>query len=42
MSSFNIEHFPTIKIVKGKDTIDYDGKVTLSNLEQFITSISSS
>ena len=24
------------------DTIDYDGKVTLSNLEQFITSISSS
>ena len=42
MSSFNIEHFPTIKIVKGKDTIDYDGKITLSNLEQFITSISSS
>ena len=40
MSSFNIEHFPTIKIVKDKETIDYEGKTTMQNLEQFINNIS--
>ena len=39
MSTFNIEHYPTIKIVKGKETIDYEGKITLSNLENFINNI---
>lgn len=39
MSTYNIKHFPTIKIVKEKETIDYEGKVTLSNLEQFINSL---
>lgn len=40
ISTFNIEHYPTIKIVKGKETIDYEGKVTMSNLESFINNIS--
>jgi thiol-disulfide isomerase/thioredoxin len=39
MSTYNIVHFPTIKIVKEKETIDYEGKVTLLNLEQFINSL---
>lgn len=40
MSTFNIKHYPTVKIVKGKETIDFEGKVTSSNLENFINSIS--
>jgi thiol-disulfide isomerase/thioredoxin len=40
MSSYNIKHFPTVKIVKDKEIIDYEGKVTVSNLEQFIKSFS--
>ena len=39
MSKYNIKHFPTIKIVKEKETIDYEGKVTMNNLEQFINSL---
>lgn len=40
ISTFNIEHYPTVKIVKGKETIDYEGKITVLNLENFINSIS--
>jgi len=35
---YNIEAYPTIKMIKDDTTIDYDAKITNSNLEQFIES----
>jgi thiol-disulfide isomerase/thioredoxin len=39
IQKFNIEHYPTLKMVNGKTVIDFDGKITNENLETFITSI---
>jgi len=35
---YNIEAYPTIKMIKDDTTIDYDAKITNSNLEKFIES----
>ena len=39
IQKFNIEHYPTLKMVKGSTIIDFDGKITDENLETFISSI---
>jgi len=36
MDRYKIEGFPTIKLIKGGQVIDFDAKVTKENLEQFI------
>ena len=35
----NIEVFPTIKMYKNKEVIDFDAKVTVNNLEQMVETI---
>jgi len=35
----NIEHYPTVKMVKGGDTIEFEGKITNKNLEKFMNAI---
>jgi len=39
IQQFNIEHYPTLKMVMGGTTIDFDGKITKDNLEIFIQKI---
>lgn len=39
IQKFNIEHYPTLKMVKGSSIIDFDGKITDDNLETFIITI---
>jgi thiol-disulfide isomerase/thioredoxin len=36
---FNINSYPTIKLVKDDETIDFDAKITQSSLNQFITNV---
>jgi thiol-disulfide isomerase/thioredoxin len=36
MDQYKIEGFPTIKLIKNGQVIEFDAKVTKSNLEQFI------
>ena len=37
MNKFNIESYPTIKMVRDNDTIEFDSKITASTLNSFIT-----
>jgi len=37
MNKYNIEGFPTIKMVKNGKVYDFDAKVTKANLEQFLS-----
>ena len=39
MNKYNIEGFPTIKLLKDNQIIEYDAKVTKETLEQFINTI---
>jgi thiol-disulfide isomerase/thioredoxin len=39
IQNFNIEHYPTVKMVKGGTTIDFDGKITDDNMETFIEGV---
>jgi thiol-disulfide isomerase/thioredoxin len=39
INKFNVKHFPTIKMKKDGEIIDYDAKVTTSNLEAFINTV---
>jgi thiol-disulfide isomerase/thioredoxin len=36
MKKFNVEGFPTIKVEKDGNVIDFDAKITKSSLEQFV------
>jgi len=36
---FNIEGYPTIKMKKGNDIIDFDAKITPTSLEEFIQNV---
>jgi thiol-disulfide isomerase/thioredoxin len=35
----NIENFPTIKMYKNEEVINFDAKVTINNLEQFVETL---
>jgi len=37
MNKFNIESYPTVKMVRGNETIEFDSKITASTLNSFIT-----
>jgi thiol-disulfide isomerase/thioredoxin len=39
MDKFNIEGFPTIKMVKNNQIVEFDAKPTKPNLEQFINTV---
>ena len=39
IQKFTIEHYPTLKMVKGSSVVDFDGKITDDNLETFIVTI---
>jgi thiol-disulfide isomerase/thioredoxin len=39
MNKYNVEGFPTIKLLKDNQIIEYDAKVTKETLEQFINTI---
>lgn len=39
IQNYNIEHYPTLKMVKGGSVIDFDGKITNDNLEAFIENV---
>ena len=39
INKYNIQGYPTIKMLKDGQVIDFDAKPTKSNLEQFITSV---
>jgi thiol-disulfide isomerase/thioredoxin len=39
IQNYNIEHYPTLKMVKGATVIDFDGKITDDNLEAFIEGV---
>lgn len=38
-SKFNVESYPTIKLVKGNQIIEFDAKVDVKTLEEFITTM---
>jgi len=40
IKKYNIEGYPTIKLVKGSTTYDYDSKITRTSLETFVNTIS--
>jgi thiol-disulfide isomerase/thioredoxin len=39
MDKYNIEGYPTIKLVKDNQVIEYDAKPTKSTMEQFLTTV---
>jgi thiol-disulfide isomerase/thioredoxin len=39
IQKFNVEHYPTLKMVKDDTTIDFDAKITQENLKTFINTI---
>jgi len=39
LNKYSIESFPTIKMLKDEQTIDFDSKITSSALEQFVNSM---
>jgi thiol-disulfide isomerase/thioredoxin len=39
IQKFNVEHYPTIKMVKDDASIDYDAKITKDNLTKFIETV---
>tara|TARA_B100000902_G_scaffold385401_1_gene426730 strand:+ start:1378 stop:1878 length:501 start_codon:yes stop_codon:yes gene_type:complete len=36
---YNIESYPTLKIIHKKDSYDFDAKLTIDNLKQFLDSV---
>lgn len=39
MNKYNVEGFPTIKLLKDNQIVEYDAKVTKETLEQFINTV---
>jgi len=39
MQEYSVDHFPTIKMVLDNDKIDFDARVTESNLVAFVNSV---
>ena len=39
LNKYNVESFPTVKMVKNNDTITFDAKVTSKNLEHFVETV---
>ena len=39
MDKYNIEGYPTIKLIKDNQVIEYDAKPTKSTMEQFLTTV---
>jgi thiol-disulfide isomerase/thioredoxin len=39
MNKYNIESFPTVKMLKDEKIIDFDSKITTSTLQQFCTTM---
>jgi hypothetical protein len=39
MNELNVEGFPTIKMIKDGQVIEFDAKPTKENLEQFINTV---
>lgn len=39
IQKFSIEHYPTVKMVKDTNTIEFDAKITYDNLEKFANTI---
>ena len=39
MNQYKIEGFPTIKLIKDNQVIDFDAKPTKSTLEQFLNTV---
>ena len=39
IQKYGIEHYPTIKMILGEDVIDFDAKITDSNLDKFVHAI---
>ena len=39
LDSYKVEGFPTIKMLKGNEIIDFDANPTMDTLEQFVTSV---
>lgn len=39
INSYKIESYPTIKMVKDEQTIEFDSKITTSSLEQFVNTM---
>jgi thiol-disulfide isomerase/thioredoxin len=38
-SKFNVESYPTVKLVKGNQIIEFDAKVDVKTLEEFLTTM---
>ena len=36
---YNIEGYPTVKMKKGNDMIDFDAKITIDSLKEFIENV---
>jgi len=39
INTFKIDSYPTVKLVRDKNTIDFDSKITKSSLEQFVNTM---
>lgn len=39
MDKYNVEGFPTVKLIKDNQVIEYEAKVTKKTLEQFLTTV---
>lgn len=39
ISTYNIEHYPTIKLVIGEDVVDFDAKITKESLTKFVNAV---
>lgn len=39
VQKFNVDHYPTLKMVKDQTTIDFDAKITEENLTKFINTV---
>lgn len=39
LDSYKVEGFPTIKMLKGTEVIDFDANPTMDSLEQFVTTV---
>ena len=39
ISKYNIDHYPTIKLVMGEDVIDFDAKITKESLTKFVNAV---
>jgi hypothetical protein len=41
VSEYDIKGYPTIKMRKGNDVIDFDAKITATSLEEFLQNMTS-